>query len=116
MHKPQATLPPLRRLRVITYRVTLDVPLQLVIKVSILLRTPEGTRHQERNPRPDLLPAGRLHPRQPKTPPHNCETPAAGSGLATSAIRIPRWSLTALRTLSGPGYEPLAIEQHRYDP
>ena len=38
MHKPQATLPPLRRLRVITYRVTLDVPLQLVIKVSNLLR------------------------------------------------------------------------------
>ena len=38
MHKPQATLPPLRRLRVITYRVALDVPLQLVIKVSNLLR------------------------------------------------------------------------------
>ena len=38
MHKPQATLPPLRRLPVITYRVTLDVPLQLVIKVSNLLR------------------------------------------------------------------------------
>jgi hypothetical protein len=39
MHKPQATLPPLRRLRVITYRVTLDVPLQLVIKVSNLVLT-----------------------------------------------------------------------------
>lgn len=34
MHKPQATLPPLRKLRVITCRVTLDVPLQLMIKFS----------------------------------------------------------------------------------
>lgn len=41
MHKPQATLPPLRRLRVITYRVTLDVPLPLVIKVPNLLPTNE---------------------------------------------------------------------------
>jgi len=54
MHKPQATLPPLRRLRVITYRVTLDVPLQLVMEVSNLLsKRRNGTRHQERNPRPD---------------------------------------------------------------
>ena len=51
MHKPQATLPPLRKLLVITCRVTLDVPLQLVIKVSNLLRkhwkelgTRNGTR------------------------------------------------------------------------
>jgi hypothetical protein len=43
MHKPQATLPPLRRLRVITYRVALDVPLQLVIKVPNLL----GERRKE---------------------------------------------------------------------
>lgn len=51
MHKPQATLPPLRRLRVITYRVTLDVPLQLVIKVSNLLRKRRkelGTRNGTR--------------------------------------------------------------------
>ena len=51
MHKPQATLPPLRRLRVITYRVTLDVPLQLMIKVSNLLRKRRkelGTRNGTR--------------------------------------------------------------------
>lgn len=51
MHKPQATLPPLRRLGVITYRVTLDVPLQLVIKVSNLLRKRRkelGTRNGTR--------------------------------------------------------------------
>jgi DDE superfamily endonuclease len=51
MHKPQATLPPLRRLPVITYRVTLDVPLQLVIKVSNLLRKRRkelGTRNGTR--------------------------------------------------------------------
>lgn len=51
MHKPQATLPPLRRLRVITYRVTRDVPLQLVIKVSNLLRKRRkelGTRNRTR--------------------------------------------------------------------
>ena len=51
MHKPLATLPPLRRLRVITYRVTLDVPLQLVIKVSNLLRKRRkelGTRNGTR--------------------------------------------------------------------
>jgi hypothetical protein len=51
MHKPQATLPPLRRLRVITCRVTLDVPLQLVIKVSNLLRKRRkelGTRNGTR--------------------------------------------------------------------
>ena len=51
MHKPQATLPPLRRLCVITYRVTLDVPLQLVIKVSNLLRKRRkelGTRNGTR--------------------------------------------------------------------
>ena len=51
MHKPQATLPPLRRLRVITYRVTLDVPLQLVTKVSNLLRKRRkelGTRNGTR--------------------------------------------------------------------
>lgn len=51
MHKPQAMLPPLRRLRVITYRVTLDVPLQLVIKVSSLLRKRReelGTRNGAR--------------------------------------------------------------------
>ena len=51
MHKLRATLPPLRRRRVITYRVTLDVPLQLVIKVSNLLRKRRkelGTRNGTR--------------------------------------------------------------------
>ena len=51
MHKPQATLPPLRRLRVITYRVTLDVPLQLALKVSNLLEKHQaelGTRNGTR--------------------------------------------------------------------
>src|SRR5580704_8720746 len=87
MHKPQATLPPRRRLRVITYRVTLDVPLQLVIKVSNLLRerrkepgTRNGTRaltcYQQAvfilawfRGRPGLRPRPPHPPRNPP-PPH----------------------------------------------
>ncbi len=57
MHKPQATLPPLRRLPAITYRVTRDVPLQLVIKVSNLLRKRRKELGTGTEPRSYLLPA-----------------------------------------------------------
>jgi hypothetical protein len=115
MHKPQATLPPLRRLPVITYRVTLDVPLQLVIKVSNLLRKRRkelGTRNGTRARRPacrDRVGAARLVRFSPSPWPFRFHGPAyrqAGSARARTAAQVLRGYLPL--TSQGPGRETAA--------